>query len=37
VVLTAAFEGNTAKGAWSLREKANDNEVIAGTWSVTRK
>lgn len=37
VVLTATFDGNTAKGRWSLRERATDNEVDAGTWTVTRK
>ena len=37
VVLAATFEGNTAKGTWSLRAKANDAEVAAGTWTVTRK
>ncbi len=37
VLLEASFDGNTAKGTWSLREKANGNEVAAGGWSVTRK
>ena len=37
VLLEASFDGNTAKGTWSLREKANSNEVAAGGWSVTRK
>ena len=37
VVLGAAFDGNTAKGTWSLREKANGNEVATGGWTVTRK
>ena len=37
VVLAAAFEGNTAKGTWSLREKASDAEVVSGTWTVRRK
>jgi hypothetical protein len=37
VVLAAAFDGNTAKGTWSLREKANGNEVATGGWTVTRK
>jgi hypothetical protein len=37
VGLAAAFDGNTAKGTWSLREKANGNEVAAGGWTVTRK
>ena len=37
VVLTAAFEGKTAKGAWSLREKATGTEAFSGTWSVEKK
>jgi hypothetical protein len=37
VGLAASFEGHTAKGTWSLRAKANDAEVAAGTWTVTRK
>lgn len=37
VLLEASFDGNTAKGTWSLREKANGNEVAAGGWTVTRK
>lgn len=37
VRLSAIFDGNTAKGTWSLREKASGNEVAAGTWTVTRK
>lgn len=37
VVLAATFDGNTAKGTWSLREKANDTEAFSGTWTVERK
>ena len=37
VVLTAAFDGNTAKGTWSLREKASGTEAFSGTWSVEKK
>jgi len=37
VVLAASFDGNTATGTWSLREKASDNEVAKGGWTVTRK
>jgi hypothetical protein len=37
VLLDASFDGNTAKGTWSLREKANGNEVATGGWTVTRK
>jgi hypothetical protein len=37
VRLATSFDGNTATGTWSLREKASGNEVAAGTWTVTRK
>jgi hypothetical protein len=37
VLLEASFDGNAAKGTWSLREKANGNEVAAGGWSAARK
>ena len=37
VVLVATFDGNTAKGTWSLRAKADGAEVVAGTWTVTKK
>jgi hypothetical protein len=37
VRLATTFDGNTANGTWSLREKATGNEVAAGTWTVTRK
>jgi hypothetical protein len=37
VLLSATFEGNTAKGTWSLRSKADGTEAAAGTWNVTRK
>jgi hypothetical protein len=37
VRLTATFDASTAKGTWSLREKASGNEVAAGNWSVTKK
>ena len=37
VMLSATFEGNTAKGTWSLRSKADGTEAAAGTWNVTRK
>ena len=37
VVLTGTFDGNTAKGTWSLRTKANEAEVASGTWTVTSK
>jgi hypothetical protein len=37
VVLAATFDGNSATGTWSAREKANGNEIVNGTWTVTRK
>lgn len=37
VVLSAAFEGTTAKGTWSLREKATNSEAFSGTWTVEKK
>ena len=37
VLLEGSFDGNAAKGTWSLREKANGNEVATGGWSVARK
>jgi hypothetical protein len=37
VVLAGSFDGNTAKGTWSLRDKSNDSEAVSGTWSVTKK
>lgn len=36
VVLTATFDGETAKGQWSARQKAG-GELASGTWAVTRK
>lgn len=37
VILSAALEGNTIKGTWSLRAKADGNQFAAGAWTVTRK
>lgn len=37
IILSASFEGNTATGTWSAREKATGDEVAAGGWKVTRK
>ena len=36
VVLEAVFDGESAKGTWSLREKGTDNEALNGTWTVRR-
>lgn len=37
VVLTATFDGATAAGEWSLREKGTSNEVASGSWKVARR
>jgi hypothetical protein len=37
VIVTATFEGNTAKGTWALRAKADGTEVATGTLNVTKK
>ena len=37
VALTGVFDGETSKGTWSIREKSTGNEVMTGTWTVTRK
>jgi hypothetical protein len=37
VIVTATFEGSTAKGTWSLRAKADGTEVATGTLNVTKK
>ena len=37
VVLEGTFEEKSAKGTWSLREKAGGTEAAAGTWTVSRK
>ena len=38
VHLAATFDGSSASGSWSLREKANSGtEVASGTWKVKKK
>ena len=37
VWLAATFEGDKATGTWSLRAKQDGSEVVAGTWTVTKK
>jgi hypothetical protein len=37
VILNGSFEGARASGTWSVREKASQNEVATGTWTVTKK
>jgi len=36
ILLTATFEGQTAKGTWTAKQKSGD-EVASGTWTVSRK
>ena len=36
ILLVATFEGNKAKGTWSARGKNGGNELISGTWTVTK-
>lgn len=36
IVLTATFDGGTAKGTWAARDKGG-SEMAAGTWTVTKK
>jgi hypothetical protein len=37
VLLAATFDGATATGTWTLREKASGNEVISGSWRVSKQ
>jgi hypothetical protein len=37
VRLTATFDGDTAKGFWSARGKADGGELATGTWTVKKK
>jgi hypothetical protein len=37
VLVTANFDGSTAKGTWSLRPKGQADELAGGTLSVSRK
>jgi hypothetical protein len=37
VVMTATFEGTTAKGTWSLRAKGQTDELAGGGLSVSKK
>ena len=40
VVLDGTFDGSTAKGTWSLRQKGDSGlfaEAAGGTWTVARK
>ena len=37
VRLATTFDGNSAAGTWSLREKATGNEVATGGWTVKKK
>jgi hypothetical protein len=35
--LTATFEGDTAKGTWTARGKADGGELASGSWTVKKK
>jgi hypothetical protein len=37
VALTATFEGDTAKGTWTLRGKGDASQVASGTFTVKKK
>jgi hypothetical protein len=37
VVVTATFDGNTAKGTWSLRAKGQTDEVAGGGLAISKK
>ncbi|HET7220099.1 MAG TPA: hypothetical protein VFJ02_18715 [Vicinamibacterales bacterium] len=37
VVLNATFDGSSAKGTWTVRQKPGASEVATGTWAVARK
>ena len=37
VIMTATFEGNGAKGTWSLRPKGQPDELASGGIAVTKK
>lgn len=37
VFLEATFEGHTLKGSYSVRNKAQGDEVESGTWSAAKK
>ena len=36
VLLVATFDGNKASGTWSARGKNGGNELVSGTWTVTK-
>jgi hypothetical protein len=37
VVLAATFDGDTAKGTWTVRAKDGGNEVFSGGWTVNKR
>ena len=37
VVMTASFEGATAKGTWSLRAKGQTDEIVGGGIAISKK
>ena len=36
ILLAAGFDGNTAKGTWTARQKSGGEVVATGGWTVTR-
>lgn len=37
IVLSATFEGDSAKGTWTARGKDGGAEIMSGTWTVKKK
>ncbi len=37
IFLATTFDAGTAKGTWSLRPKGQKEEIVSGTWTVTKK
>ena len=37
IVLAGSFEGNSASGTWSLRQKGTDADAASGGWTVAKK
>jgi len=37
ILLTATFDGKSATGTWSAREKGSGSEMAGGGWKVSRK
>jgi hypothetical protein len=37
VIVAGTFDGDTAKGTWSIHPKGQNDEIAGGTWTVTKK